>query len=480
MDLPNEALDGPLDTNAEEKTILTEDQIEEEDIKETEEPKIVRKYEIVTLISYLVGIDNSVLDNLYGENYGELLGKLRNSKSAKILRYLCKFRTNLIRNFKNTDKDIRYNLKNIDQMDWFDAENIAQLEKWDIKITLYNSNAQEYTFHVNKLISDHVDDCKKFFPEWVNWKYIRDLFVIPKYNQLEVQKSEFSLYQENKNDYPFRAYLHWTPDGRGNLLNSDGRVLNVIYNQHKDVFTDKSKYQDVSENVKKNIYDFIQESERVVIVVDCENSNVFKLYGVLNNLDNDQFSKIEKIILYDDYHTTCGWDWLEKFTYIPVQHEEVDRVNDRKSLVDIKMTAGVCEAYYKKGIDSFILCSSDSDFWGLISSIEDANFLVMYEHEKCGSTIKKALSSHGIFHCAMDDFYTGNASDMKKKVLLSELEKIIPNIVGKNAMDVTKMLYAKAKIPATEGEIQDFHNKYIKTLQLKINQKGNFEVVITE
>lgn len=85
MDLPNEVLDCPLDANAEEKTILTEDQIEEENVEETEGPKIVRKYEIVTLISYLVGIDNSILDNLYGENYGELLGKLRNSKSAKIL-----------------------------------------------------------------------------------------------------------------------------------------------------------------------------------------------------------------------------------------------------------------------------------------------------------------------------------------------------------------------------------------------------------
>lgn len=108
-------------------------------------------------------------------------------------------------------------------------------------------------------------------------------------------------------------------------------------------------------------------------------------------------SKIEKIILYDDYHTSCGWDWLEKFIHIPVFHEEVERVTDRKSLVDIKMTAGVCEAYYKDNIDSFILCSSDSDYWGLISSVKDAHFLVMYEYSKCGQSIKDALTKRCIF-----------------------------------------------------------------------------------
>lgn len=82
-----------------------------------------------------------------------------------------------------------------------------------------------------------------------------------------------------------------------------------------------------------------------------------------------------------------------KFIHIPVFHEEVERVTDRKSLVDIKMTAGVCEAYYKDNIDSFILCSSDSDYWGLISSVKDAHFLVMYEYSKCGQSIKDALTN---------------------------------------------------------------------------------------
>ena len=74
--------------------------------------------------------------------------------------------------------------------------------------------------------------------------------------------------------------------------------------------------------------------------MDCEYSDVYKLYSVLKNLNQDELSKVEKIVLYDDSHTTEGWDWLEKFTRIPVEHVEADRVTGRKSLVDIEMTAG--------------------------------------------------------------------------------------------------------------------------------------------
>lgn len=452
------------------------------DIEETEvrEYKTVQKYELVTILSYLIGIRNGILDNEYGDDYAELLETLRNSREARIVRYLCKVRTALFKNYKKTDEEIKYNLANINRLDWFEEDDINQLEDWGVHIILYNSSAEQYSIHINKLICAHIGACSQFFPEWVKWDYVKDLFVIPDYEKPKVLKAEYMTYKENRKDYPYSMYLHWKPDGRGNLLNSDGRVLKTIYKQHHDYFFDGSKYHDAVEGTKENIYEFIQDSSRVVIVVDCENSDVYKLYGVLKNLNQDQLSKIEKIILYDDYHTSCGWDWLEKFIYIPVQHEEVERVTNWKSLVDIKMTAGVCEAYYKDHIDSFILCSSDSDFWGLISSINEARFLVMYEYSKCGQAIKDALTEKNIYHCSMDDFYTGNAGDLKKKVLLSELKKLTSDILGKSGWELTKQLYEKTKIYATEREMQEFYKKYVKTLRLKINADGVFNIEVNE
>ena len=87
-------------------------------------------------------------------------------------------------------------------------------------------------------------------------------------------------------------------------------------------------------------------------------SNPFKLYSVLKGLNQDELAKIEKITLYDDPNTTAGWDWLSKFTQIPVEHIEIDRVTDRKSLVDVRMTASVVTDFYRDGITSFIIVFS--------------------------------------------------------------------------------------------------------------------------
>lgn len=47
-------------------------------------------------------------------------------------------------------------------MEWFDAENINKLESWEVHIILYNSSADKYCVHINKLINEHVDACKSF------------------------------------------------------------------------------------------------------------------------------------------------------------------------------------------------------------------------------------------------------------------------------------------------------------------------------
>ena len=49
-------------------------------------------------------------------------------------------------------------------------------------------------------------------------------------------------------------------------------------------------------------------------------------------------------------------------------------------------------------MNSFVIVSSDSDYWGLISSMPDAGFLVMIEREKCGPDMKTALADTGVFY----------------------------------------------------------------------------------
>ena len=72
------------------------------------------------------------------------------------------------------------------------------------------------------------------------------------------------------------------------------------------------------------------------------------------------------------------------------------------------------------------------------------------------------------------------ASDLKKKVMINELKNLTNDIVGKNGWEMTRQIYERTKITSTEREMKDFYNKYVKSLRLKINEDGVFEIVVNE
>ena len=433
--------------------------------------------EVVTTISYLIGVRKEILELHFAE-CRDTLDKLYADREATVIRYLCKLRTVLMQKFKKTDNAMHYDLKNLTSLEWFDHDNIKQLEKWGFTIIQANYRSERYMQDFTKLINENIDKCSHLFYDWLNWAYIRDLFFIPKYQKAGVLKDEFEKYMANISYYPFQMYIHWKPADVGSIVYSDRKFLKVVYEMHGDIFTDFTKYKDADDETRNNIYNFIDGSEKTAIAVDCENSNPFKLYSVLKGLNPEELSKIEKITLYDDPNTTAGWDWLSKFTQIPVEHIEIDRVTDRKSLVDVRMTASVVTDFYRDGITSFIIVSSDSDFWGLIESLPNAHFLVMYEYEKCGTAIKNALAQHNIYYCAIDDFCSAATEDMKRAVLFAELEKHFPTLCGENPLELTQKIYEATRITATRKEMENFCNRYVKTLRLKVNSEGKFAIEI--
>lgn len=434
--------------------------------------------EIVCRVAYLIGVKKPTLESGYGDECSELLEQLAADREATVIRYLCKIRTALMLKFKRTDDILRYDYINIDKIKWFDSDNIEQLEKWGIQVILPNKLAVDYTTHINRLIAEHINDCRKLFPDWLNWEYIKDLFILPKFTNEENQKFEFEKYMENLTYYPYQQYIHWKPKDYGNLLYKDGKFIEILYKINGDYFGDKSKYKNAVNDIKNNIYDFIRSSYKTVIVVDCENSDVYKLYGMLKNLNGDELEKIDKIVLYDDVHTTDGWDYLEHFISIPVEHIEVERITDYKSLVDIKVSTGVCREFYRNDVSSFILLSSDSDYWGLISSLPEAEFLVVVEWEKCGQAIKRALETSEIYYCSLDDFCSGNIEEFKRAVLISALKERLPDLLTYNGKGLARMLFEQSRIEASDTEIMNFYQKYIRTITLKADLEGNFSLEV--
>ena len=429
-------------------------------------------------VAFLIGTKLDILvDNNPSEK--ELFDELTSNTDAVILRTLCNIRSNLMLNYTSTERNIVFNMQNLDRIELF-REDVRTLGKYEISIIKANCRVSKYITDINLLVSQRISSVKELFPEWVKWDYIKALFIMPRGQDQEAVKTESKKFSNMRLCYPFTRYINWRPVDEGNILLNDEKFLKILYKQFDDEFKDISKVKDASETVKTNIYDFIDESTSAVIVVDCENSDAYKLASVLTQLDSNEIERINKIMLYDDAHTTKAWSFLSKITNIPVEHIMVDRIKENKSLVDMKMCAGVSASYYRDNISSFILCSSDSDFWGLISSLPMAKFLVMIEYSKCGPDIKNALIENGTYYCAIDDFCTGNIKNFKMAVLHSELVSRVKDLVEIDTREMLDDIFQTLRMDISEAEKQNFYKKYIQSMQLHIDKNGIMKIKVLD
>ena len=369
---------------------------------------------------------------------------------------------------------MRYEMKNLHSMpDLIPQSSLQQLMNDGITIERANYKPSQYIIDINRYISNRINNCKSMFPIWLKWEYVRALFLMPNGLSEDGIKAAANEYYANKSKYPYQVYMNWDYINAGNILYNDKKFVSLLYEANEDYFCDLSKVTDAGNLTKAGIYKFLEESEQVDIVVDCENSDPFKLYATLKNLDQEALlSKINKIILYDDIHTTTAWKILEQFTDIPIEHNLIERIKEQKSLVDIRLTTGTCREYYQNGIKSFILVSSDSDYWGLIAAMPELRFFVMVENEKCGPAIKNALINAGITYCYIDDFCTGNSDEIKIAAVLSEVRRVLDNSFHINVQDILQEAYTATRADLTTAEKRQFYDRYIRPMKIVIAPDG--------
>ena len=411
-------------------------------------------YELVSKVAFLIGVPQRIFENEHEAPQLDVYERLSKDKNARIIRNLCIIRTSIERNFRKINDIMRMEYRGLLSMpeiippvcmQQLNEDGITFIKKSSTKLC-------QHIIEINRLISDRINNCKNLFPIWINWKYIKELFVMPNGLTEAGTKEAADIYYANLSYYPYQVYINWVPMDEGNVLYNDKKFATLLYQWHNDAFTEYSKVSDAGAFVKNNIYDFVDESEKTVVVVDCENSDPYKLCATLRNLDNEVMQKISTIILFDDVHTASAWRILESFVKIPVEHIMIERIKQNKSLVDIKLTARACQEHYQRQVDSFVIVSSDSDYWGLISSLPDARFLVMIEREKCGPDMKSALADAGIFYCYLDDFYSGNSEDIKKNALFKEMYRWIDNSIHLNVNDMFDAALRNTRIEMSPAE----------------------------
>ncbi len=436
------------------------------------------QYDIVTKVSYLIGIRKDVFEKNNDPQKTEIFRKLDADKRARIIRNLCIIRTQLEHNFLKVCKGIQQDGRSIIGMsEYIPSAAMQALSDDGINIYVHLKEPTQFLINLNMNIKNRINNCRDFFPEWINWEYLSDIFIMPNGTTEEGTKKAAAFYYENMNFYPYKQYMNWPAQDEGYILLNDKKFVTLLYRWNGDEFQNLSLVSDVSERTKANIYTFIENSDKCVFIVDCENSDPYQLCAAIRNLEPERLRKIDKVILFDDVHAASAWEMLASYIEIPVEYIMIERLKDNKSLADVKVAARTCKEFYTNNVNSFVIVSSDSDYWGLMEELPDANFLVMLEHEKTSYALKEALMKNNIFYCYIDSFYSGGADDIKNDAIQKQLGKYIKASLNLNLNSLMKEVLLKTHINMKEDDINQYIRKKIKNrLFIDVNENGDVEI----
>ena len=442
-------------------------------------PSHGEKYDIISRVAYLIGVPKRIFDNEHEPPKIEIYEMLEKEKKARIIRNLCTLRTQLERNFRKVCQAIQHEKRSIMGMpELMSTEAMQAL--YDDGIDIYKNIREPSPFLIglNQEIRNRLYNCREFFPDKLNWDYLSDIFNMPGGTTEEGTKKAAAVYYENLRFYPYQQYINWrTEEDDGNILHNDKKFVTLLYSRHNDEFREMSLVSDVSSRTKANIHTFIEKSEKCVFIVDCENSDPYNLCAAIRNLDPERLSKIDKIILFDDVHAASAWELLETFIDIPIQYIMIKRLKDNKSLADIKVAVRTCEEHFTNDVDSFVIVSSDSDYWGMIEELPKAKFLLMIEHEKSSAALKQTLLDNDIFYCYIDDFYSGGGDDIKNAAIEREISRSLKASLELNLNSMMREVLERTRIKMTEDEMRKFVKKKVRNnLRIEISEEGDVEL----
>lgn len=431
-------------------------------------------FDIVSKTAYLCGVPERFFYEDEKRLRLDIYVKLDKDKNARIIRNLCIIRTAIERGFKRINNYIKYENRRISSLtDCIPEKSLRELSEDGVVFEKNTSTKlAHHLIEINRLIADRINNCSSLYPMWINWNYVKNLFIMPNGLTEQGTAEGAASYYNVMERLPYRVYLNYKPVSDDYLFYNDRVFVSNLYESNNDYFEDKSKTADVNDTIKDSVYDFIEDSGKLIVMVDCENADPYAMYSVFQNLDMEYLGKIRNVILIDDVHANIAWHILDENLKVPVEHIMLERLKDNKSLADITLTSRTCQEFYQNGVDSFIIVSSDSDYWALIKSIPSARFLVMIEHEKCSVDMKNALAASGVFYCYTDDFYSGDTQTLKTKVILKEMYKYISEHMDLNAREMFETAVSNSRVEMPESEKNAFYDRYVRRLYAEIEKDG--------
>ena len=368
-------------------------------------------------LQYLIGVPSQYIDNFDALNKSEL----------REIRKLCSLRSLIIDKFTEINEQFR----NYVQLADISITSRLVNDLAEMGIVIQNAHSlSRNIIELNELIDARIVKVALGF-KGIPREWICEMFHMPNGDEIDGVRTAVRKYRQYKNFYPYQKYINWpfaeTPEEKRskNIFGNDQDLHEMLAEIHS--------------NKRTQLMDFIGTAKDVVVVVDCENSDAQRLY------DSLAFMKrfLRKIILVDDTHTNLMWDELVREYRnegVRVEHDELPRLKEQKSLVDLRMVAKTCEEYYKNHVEHFILVTSDSDIWALISSLPDADIMVLAERCKSGDLLLEALTQNHIPFVFMEDI-TEESTLLMDRIMRREIE----NQMSRSYIDVRRIVTTAAQ-----------------------------------
>lgn len=150
-----------------------------------------------------------------------------------------------------------------------------------------------------------------------------------------------------------------------------------------------------------------------------------------------------------------------------------------KSLVDIAMSVGACKEHLVNRTNSFMIAASDSDYWGLIRALSEADFMVLAERSKFSPETQRFYDEHGVNSCLIDDF-AGNLNPIKEGALRCCVEKHINNLIAVNILDTLNETHDMLRLDMSTQEKENFQRRMLRNLKVEVDESGEISIHIAE
>lgn len=170
------------------------------------QPPATVSYNIVSLVGYLIEMKQETFEP--GRLSFGVFHDLEVNDNAKFIRCLYIFRSALM---KHGDRllTLMNELRPIDNMpEYIGPEIFAYPASKNLQVIRANQKPMQYILRLNQMIANRINTCQSLFALWINWQYLRKLFIMPHGAREDIIRKTIAQFKSNINIYPQLLHRH--------------------------------------------------------------------------------------------------------------------------------------------------------------------------------------------------------------------------------------------------------------------------------